>query len=228
MPSKSKSIKITDLRSQKPWLKKLAVGKYDIATEEKHNCFLIVCEGQSEELYFKSFPVITLNVEAVKLGFSKTALVECAIEMNKGKKFDEVWCVFDMDYKGDDPTCIQDFNNAIQLAFSKGFHCAYSNDAFELWFVLHYQIIEQQQLRHYYYQQLSAFFNINYIREGKTRNFCNKIYEYLVNDNRSSQASAIKNAEKLYEEQKHLPYHKQNPVTTIYKLVSKLNSHLRP
>lgn len=40
-----------------------------------------------------------------------------------------------------------DFNRAIVLAQEKGFKVAYSNDAFELWFILHYQLLEAQLTR---------------------------------------------------------------------------------
>lgn len=75
MPKKTKAIKRTDIKSQKPWLKKKNASFYAIETVEPKKTILIVCEGQTEKLYFEAFPVLTLNVEAIDLkGQSKLKL----------------------------------------------------------------------------------------------------------------------------------------------------------
>lgn len=228
MPKRSKAIKATDLKGDKPWLKKVGIGKYSIETKDKNKTFLIVCEGQTEEQYFKSFPVLTAIVKPVPLGCSKSVLVECASEMAKSEIYDEIWCVFDMDYKPDENGCHEDFNNAIKIATSLGFKCAYSNDAFELWFILHYLYIDQEQLRTFFYKKLSSYFSLNYEKDGKALAFSSKIYSILEKDNKASQKKATSNAKKLWESQKHKSYHLQNPVTTVFHLVEALNIHLRP
>jgi len=53
MPKKQSNIKKTDLKGQKPWLKKMNVSEYKIETVAPNKTILIVCEGQTEELYFK-------------------------------------------------------------------------------------------------------------------------------------------------------------------------------
>jgi hypothetical protein len=64
--------------------------------------FLIICEGENTEpYYFKSFPVLTAEVEAFGIGRSKTSLVEQAIDCVSQEAHDperEVWIVFDMDF----------------------------------------------------------------------------------------------------------------------------------
>ena len=63
---------------------------------------LIVAEGQTETLYFESFPVLTLTVKTVNLkGQSKSKLIEATenIVNNSDEIFDIVWCVFDMDIR---------------------------------------------------------------------------------------------------------------------------------
>lgn len=227
MPKKTSAIKVTDIRGEKPWLKKVGISKYAVETVTKNKTFLIVCEGQSEELYFKSFPVISARVNPVPLGCSKSTLVECAKAIVEDESYDEVWCVFDMDYKPDVNGQFTDFDNAIKSAIAAGFKCAYSNDAFELWYVLHYQLIEQEQLRTFYFQKLSEFWNFNYEKEGKNKKIARSLYSLLENDPKASQERAIKNAEKLFEAQKDKLFHLQNPVTKIYKLVESLNIHLR-
>ena len=97
MPKKTKAIKKTDVKAQKPWLKKVDASLYKIEVEETKKTILIVGEGQTEKLYFESFPVLTLTVEAVDLkGQSKLKLIESTTSIieNSETKYDEVWCVF--------------------------------------------------------------------------------------------------------------------------------------
>jgi hypothetical protein len=228
MPKKSKSIKITDIKAGKPWLKKVATFKYSIEMIEKKKRFLIVCEGQTEELYFKSFPVLSADVIPIHQGCSKSSLVECVANYLDGENYDEIWCVFDMDYKPDVNGQYEDFDNAIQAACEAGYKCAYSNDAFELWFVLHYQYVDQKQLRIFFFKTLSKYWDINYEKNGKERSFALSTYKRLLDDPKADQSLAIVNAHKLFESQKQMVYHLQNPVTTVYMLVKELNLHLRP
>ena len=227
MPKKSKAIKLTDIKAGKPWLKKVGFTSYNEETKEPNKTFLIVCEGQTEALYFESFPVVSAEVETHGIGCSKTNLVECTIELSSENKYDEVWCVFDMDFKPGQNGQYEDFNNAIQLCENENIKCAYSNDAFELWIYLHYHYNDQKNHRTFYYQQLSDFFNINYEREGKRRKFVLKLYQSLVDDVNASQLDAIARAKTLIKVHDEVtPPHLQNPITHIYLLVEELNLYL--
>lgn len=97
MPKKQSYVKKTDLKGQKPWLKKVSASDYKIETVLPNKTILIVCEGQTEELYFKSFLVSTLKVKLFSLGQSKLQLVENANKIQQIEQCDEVWCVFDLD-----------------------------------------------------------------------------------------------------------------------------------
>jgi hypothetical protein len=227
MPKKTKATKITD--SNKAWNKKSKSSSYRIETIQINKTILIVCEGQTEELYFQSFPVLGMKVTAINLGGqSKLKLVEKTKEIikNSDEEYDETWCVFDMDVKHGE-TEYSDFDNSINKAKQLGYKVAYSNDSFELWFYLHYNYIEAQNLRGFYYQELSKVFGISYEKDGKKYDFCLNLYKTLIENTSSSQDSAIERAKKLYEKFKHLPYHKQNPLTTVFKLVVELNKNLR-
>jgi RloB-like protein len=227
MPKNTKTLKVTDLKGNKPWLKKVSTYKYSIETIEKKKRFLIVCEGQTEELYFKSFPVLAADIKPVHQGCSKSSLVDCVFSYLEGESYDEIWCVFDMDYKADVNGQYEDFDKAIQTAHNAGYKCAYSNDAFELWFVLHYQFLDQQQLRSFFFKTLSKYWNVNYEKHGKRRTFAMSIYKRLSDDVNASQTFAVENARKLFETQSKKIYHLQNPVTTVFLLVEELNLHLR-
>lgn len=227
MPKRTKAIKVTD--KNKAWYKKTQPSGYKIDTIPINKTILIVCEGQTEKLYFESFPVLGVKVLAIDLkGQAKHKIVESTAEIvaSIDDKDLEVWCVFDMDMKrGADE--FADFDNAISKALHLGYKVAYSNDAFELWFYLHYNLTESQHLRTYYYKELSKRFGINYVRDGKKYEFCLKVYDILKNDSNPSQGNAIERARSLFEKQKNMPYHQQNPNTKVYELVEELNRNLR-
>lgn len=229
MPKKTKSIKVTDKRAQKAWLKKVRPSIYEVETKDPYKTILIVGEGQTEKLYFESFPVLTLTVEAIGLGGqSKLKLIEAteSIIENSDKDYDEIWCVFDMDVKRGEIE-FADFDNAIKSGKSKGYNIAYSNDAFELWFFLHYYYTDQANHRKFYYKALGQLWECNYEKIGKSYEFCLDLYSRLSNDKNASQKEAIDRAEKLFNEQSQLEYHKQNPVTKVYELVNFLSENCR-
>lgn len=102
--------------------------------------FLIVCEGEkTEPNYFKSFPKkvgkIIYDIEFEGGGISTIKVVEKAIELREKskQKYDRVWAVFDRDsFKANS------FNSAILKAKVNNIKCAWSNEAFELWYLLHF------------------------------------------------------------------------------------------
>ncbi len=110
-----------------------------VNTREIKQRFLIVCEGaKSEPNYFMSFrvPKNVVKIDVQGLGENPSKLVQSAKELNKEGEYDQVWCVFDRD-----SWTIEDFNNAIKNAKDQRFEVAYSNEAFELWYVLHFQFL---------------------------------------------------------------------------------------
>ena len=227
MPKRTKAIKITDRK--KPWLKKVNASLYNVDSKEQNKTILIVGEGQTEKLYFESFPVLSLTVEAIDLqGQSKLKLIESTKEIVKTAdiEYDAVWCVFDMDIKQGEKE-LSDFDNAISSGQTKGYKIAYSNDCFELWFYLHYQFTDQKHHRAFYYKELGKVFDCNYVKDGKRYEFCKKVYSILENDPNSSQMNAIDRAKSLYQKNKDQVYHFQNPITMVYKLVEFLNDNCR-
>lgn len=227
MPKRTKAIKITDRK--KSWLKKVNASQYKIESKEQNKTILIVGEGQTEKLYFESFPVLSLKVEAIDLqGQSKQKLIESTEEIVKSAdiEYDIIWCVFDMDIKQGEKE-FSDFDNAITSGQAKGYEIAYSNDSFELWFYLHYHFTDQKHHRTFYYQELGKVFGCNYVKDGKAYDFCKKIYSILENDQNSSQLNAIDRARKLHKNNKNQIYHLQNPTTLVYELVEYLNENCR-
>lgn len=221
-----KPIKKTDQFSS--WNKKSGVSPYITNRKNIARKYLIVCEGQTEKVYFESFTVNAVTVKAEATGRTKLALVKKAKDLAKDDNYDEIWCVFDMDINyADQENQRNDFNSAIkQCQETKKFKVAYSNDCFELWFYLHFDYNDQQNHRQFYYKKLREFWNINYEEKGKELDFCKTIYSKLQEEN-CSQTEAIRRAEKLHQSQNDKLPCDQNPITTVYELVRELNKYLK-
>jgi hypothetical protein len=221
-----KPIKKTDQFSS--WNKKAAVSPYVTSRKNIAKRYLIVCEGQTEEVYFRSFPIANITVTTKSVGRTKSSLVKHAHKLAKEDNYDEIWCVFDMDVNyADQQNQRDDFNNAIQQCQNtKKTKVAYSNDCFELWFYLHFAYTDQQNHRKFYYKKLREFWGINYEEKGKELDFCISIYSKLQEAN-CSQEEAIKRADKLFNSKTDDLPSDQNPVTTVYELVKELNKYLK-
>lgn len=206
----------------------------ELKSLEIRNLFRIYCEGENTEPeYFRSFPVNTeTKVDAIGLGRSKTALVEKAIELlskdqllKRQKNYDpdrQLWVVFDYDIRHEVNEAF-DYSQAIELAHRNGLQVAYSNDSFELWFVLHSRFHNTAITREGYYEILSSELNCNYEEDGKTKEFARSLYQIFL----PTQKDAIQNARRLFEDNRHLNFHDRNPCTTVFQLVEQLNKCLR-
>lgn len=183
--------------------------------------FLIVCEGEkTEPLYFKKFRVTSLVVDVKGTGFNTIGLVKKAIslrneadtekvEKGAGKPtYDQVWCVFDRD-----SFPVEYFNEAFQKAKNNGIKIAYSNEAFELWYLLHFHYFNTAITRQDYINILSEKLGHKYYKNSET------IFDELVD----KQIFAINNAKRLIEEYPLQQLHLNNPSTTVHLLVEQLN-----
>ena len=135
----------------------------------------------------------------------------------------QIWVVFDRDVRPDVKQGNKDFNDAINLANQNGIKCAYSNDCFELWFLLHYDYLESALHRNQIYDKLSDRFGFNYEKAGKNKDFAKSLYPMFLD----RLPFALRNAERLHLSHSDKEYHLQNPCTTVYKLVEALNKNLR-
>jgi hypothetical protein len=63
MPKRTRATKETDRKGEKAWLKKSKLSAYGQHPREVNKTFLIVCEGQTEKLYFDAFPVVSARGE---------------------------------------------------------------------------------------------------------------------------------------------------------------------
>lgn len=174
--------------------------------------FLIVCEGEkTEPLYFDDFRVAK-SVKVVGIGFNTVSLVQKAIEIRDESedKFDQVWCVFDKNSFSN-----ENFNSAIDLATRNEIKAAYSNEAFELWYLLHFRYSDSALSRDLYADMLSKFLGFSYNKQAPG------MYDHLE-DRRSD---AIRNAHRLLTSyEPHIPA-RDNPCTTVYLLVQALTEN---
>lgn len=162
--------------------------------------FIIFCEDEASELiYLKYFETLRIKINLIPRQKSSIESVINAInhcQVNgllvadeSGKESlqncdTQVWCVFDRDRNevNYDKDCIA-FDESITMAKSKGFGIAWSNDAFELWILLHFESIDPQvqanSHRNSYYNRLTEIFlTLHSNNQDLTRIQAEPIFQY--------------------------------------------------
>jgi hypothetical protein len=177
---------------------------------------LIVCEGEkTEPNYFRKFPANPKVCDDIKIcgtGYNTVSLINEAIRMKnlalqRKDPYIETWCVFDRD---DFP--IELFENALKLAGANQIKCAYSIEAFEIWYLLHFHYYDSALSREQYKKKLSELLGKPYVKNSE------EMFTLL----KGCQSRAIQNARNLYRNQCAQPIGEQNPVTTVFRLVERL------
>ena len=216
--------KIEQLKREKREAK--AAKKRRVATRDKIVRFLVVCEGErTEPNYFKELVKDCYSEvrseEIVGEGRSTCALVRrteeirTLLEQRRQLNFDRVWVVFDKDD-------FTDFNEAISLAEHKGYKAGWTNEAFELWYVLHFVYLDAAISRADYIDKL-----VNEIRRFDGY----QDYKYCKNDkgvyallqhigNETLAKAGAQKLRKLFEHSTDYKSHK--PCTTVDLLVDEL------
>jgi hypothetical protein len=184
---------------------------------EEAERFLIVCEGEKTEPgYFEGFRVPGKILKIMGTGYNTLTLVSEAIRLKNESRsaYDQVWCVFDRDSFPSD-----DFDGAISKAKAAGFQVAYTNEAFELWYLLHFEDHRSALGRRQYSQKLSECLGHKYEKNSTS----------MYNELQSKQGEAIRRAERLMAEydEDHNP-HQNNPSTTVHLLVKALRANATP
>ncbi|MBL9187454.1 MAG: RloB domain-containing protein [Opitutaceae bacterium] len=132
---------------------------------------LILCEDEKSSCdYFKAFPIDRrrIRVETVGTGYNTDTLIKEAVRLKTaaekaGEPFNEVYCVFDRD---DFPA--GNFNQAFQRAAKHGIHAIWTNEAFELWYLLHFDLITTALPRAKYAARLKAKLGVAYRKNDRT------------------------------------------------------------
>jgi RloB-like protein len=141
------------------------------------------------------------------------------------KEVDEVWVVFDKDDANANKAKTQNFNDAFEIADQHNFEVAYTNEAFELWLLLHltnlsstapiprkeiYEMLEGQ------IRKISKYSDYKYDHKKpnpKTIEIIAKI---------GNEDLAIKRAEALLQKQNGIAPIQVNPSTKVHLLVQQL------
>jgi len=201
-------------------------------TKSKRRFFLIVCEGEkTEPNYFESLkddlPKGVLNVCSFKIvgtGNNTTSLVNKAMTLRTewqtqtNRTIDKMWIVFDKD-----SFTAQSFNSAIQtcIANRPDVDCAWTNEAFELWYLLHFHYYNTGISRKKYQELIEGNFQKQGLNDYEYKKNSTEMYSLL--ETYASRESAIKHAtklEKVYAGQQN--YSTQNPCTMVHKLIAEL------
>lgn len=187
--------------------------------------FLIVCEGEkTEPNYFRAFTERWSEVKEIKVAGCGCSTCQLIIEAKKNREklerermvpFDRVWLVFDKDD-------FKDFNKAIADAKKEGMNCAWSNQAFELWYVLHFQYLDTGVDRKQYIEMIEDKVR----KASKSKKFKYKKNDegfYQILQKHGDEDFAFKNAEKLRNRHKGKSnYAAHNPRTEVDLLVDEL------
>ena len=183
---------------------------------EKRERILIVCEGgKTEPFYFEGFRLPNVTVKG--FGYNTDSLVREAIALKtkaikERASFDQVWCVFDRD-----SFPFENYNNAFIMAEKHNIKVAYTNEAFELWYLLHFHYCDSALSRMQYSDKLTERLAFVY---DKTNT---KMYDLLLD----KQDTAIQYAKKLFEQRIEPNPHDHNPSTAVHLLVGELNKFFR-
>lgn len=200
-----------------------ARDKRNVHTIPEREYFLLFCEGlKTEPNYFAGFaddlPKNVVNIIVDKeAGRNTISLVNYAIDSVPTYRREhplidfKVWIVFDKDSFPD-----KDFNNAITKAESKGFHVAYSNEAFELWYLLHFEFRNTAMSREDYRKRLTIHLGKDYDKSDLD------MYKLLQSNAGSSEKLAVRYSKRLFQAAEGSAA-QANPCTTVYQLVCELS-----
>jgi len=154
-------------------------------------------------------------------GRNTQSLVDAALrlkgdyEKSTTRHLDKLWVVFDKDSFSS-----QDFNAAIQRCRNAHIGCAWSNEAFELWYLLHFQ----------YYENAMSRRDFKGLIEKNLKPALGDAFRYEKGDQlyallkeHGSQVDAIRNAKRLSDKYgQRQDYHNHNPCTMVWVLVEEL------
>ena len=206
--------------------------KRKVEVKSKRKFYLIVCEGEkTEPNYFESLKsslpkgVLELtNIDIDGTGMNTLSIIEEAKKLRVKyeekylRKIDNVWAVFDRD-----SFPLINFNNAINKGENTNpkINCAWSNEAFELWYLLHFNYYNTgiprdqfQRLIEKEVNKASGTTDFRYEKNSKT------MFDIL--NKYGSQETAIQNSEKLEALYFDRSFANHNPCTKVHILIKEL------
>lgn len=183
----------------------------------------LICEGSETEIrYFKRFRSRGCHIDIIPISSQYKAadrLVQKArATMGTNPYYpdegDVIWCIFDRDENSD--AALQ---KAKQIAMREGYHLAYSNPSFELWFLLHF--VNQKS------EIVDCQAAIRLLKQPGRLELYEKnqaVYDQLEPLQKDAIERARQRIKILEGEHTEVISRKSNPVTTVVDLVEYLNS----
>lgn len=204
--------------------------------QQKEYQYYIFCEGeQTEPNYFNGFKKIIddspiyKNMVSVKIEpiGAETLYVmgqaEAYIHDQQIQK-GQVWCVYDKDsFPAERFDGVVTRTNELNKQNSNiQYHCAWSNQCIELWFILHFSYYQSDNHRRYYVDYLNGIFEKKKL--GKYEKNMTNIFDILLNYGDPKMASRF--ARKLLMNSKDKQPSDIAPGTKVYELVEELAQYL--
>ena len=172
--------------------------------------------------------IVSVEVRVLGTGRNTLSLVEYAVEQ-QGRGIDqyaEIWCVFDCD-----SFPAANFDNAIAKCGGAGgkshsyLRAAWSNESFELWYLLHLQDLKtspvrggQGRARDYYMEKLNPLLKPLGVAEYSKA--APDMYVLLGTTRRD--LAAKRAAALLNSCDATTPFHERKPAATVHELVNRL------
>ncbi|NLR94810.1 MULTISPECIES: RloB family protein [Flammeovirga] len=188
---------------------------------------LILCEGaKTEPNYFnglkhdaakrRTLSAVDIEVYQPKshspLGLVREAIFKKKKALTKGNPYETIWLVFDRDYH-------KHIEEVIILAGKNDIKVIISNICFELWFLLHYEMVDVNK------RYLKCGNLIKYIQQ----NYVSRYHKNAKNYHELKPLTdlAIERAKKLEEHfisgvKSNTKFHEREPYTNVYVLVEYL------
>lgn len=204
--------------------------------EQKEYRYYIFCEGQqTEPNYFNGFKrliddnpiykdMVLIEIEPIGgetmfvLGQAENYVRKNHIE--KG----QIWCVYDKDSfpaaRFDGVVTRADELNRNNPDIQ--YHCAWSNECIELWFILHFSFYQSNNHRSFYITYLNEEFRKR--RIGKYEKNMDNIFDLLVNY--GNPRLACRYARRLLENCGNKKPSESAPATRVYELAEELAKYL--
>ncbi len=230
----ARKIKIDNAHQKREYLKARTATKRVSDIRKERRYFMIVCEGEkTEPNYFKGLKASLspgiLEVSEFKIegtGYNTKSLLALAHRLKAkweneiGRKVEKIWVVFDRDSFSP-----QDFNDTIAMCHAQmpDVAAAWTNEAFELWYLLHFDAHSNALNRQQYEKKLEAAFKGQGLKGFTYKKNDPDMFELLAKY--GDPPMAFNRADKLLDSYvgRH-DYASHNPCTTVHQMVRELQS----
>lgn len=197
-----------------------------IKRQEERDKFYIITNGKRTEYNYFTLLKSKKSIYDVKVEFINSdpyGLVECASRLVP--ESNQVWVVFDVDNSHKDGRLVQ----AIKLAESNGVKYAFSNLAFEVWLIDHFQKCNQYLDTDGHKRILDKYLSAQKVglmydksNEAVLEKYFIPNYEIAIDNAKAVFQTMMKEHIEKCAENSRPPIWNWNSCTTVYKLVEAL------